>query len=143
MTKYLAAIALLLAVMATAARPAAAQANGAIGPDPAFQQQATPATTPATAAAATPAPAGNEATSAVARFGPTIDGAKLLAPTRSQQARKLAHEPAYRHSEPGVALMIVGGAVFLAGAIIEGRGGDLLMVGGVVVAAIGLYQYLQ
>ncbi len=43
----------------------------------------------------------------------------------------------------GVALMIVGGATLLAGAIIGNTGGNVIMVGGVVVGAIGLYKYLQ
>ncbi len=101
---------------------------------------------PAPATLTPPAPAaaaeGTEP-SAVARFGPTADGARLLAPVQAgAEEPKLAHMPAYRARE-GVPLMIVGGALFLAGAIIGDRAGDAVMVGGVVVAAIGLYQYLQ
>ncbi|MGH7469100.1 MAG: hypothetical protein ACRENP_14180 [Longimicrobiales bacterium] len=40
-----------------------------------------------------------------------------------------------------VALMIAGGAVFLAGAIIGGDAGTLLMVGGAVVGGYGLYLH--
>jgi hypothetical protein len=39
--------------------------------------------------------------------------------------------------------MIVGGAVFLAGAIIGGSGGTIIMIAGVGVGAYGLYQYLR
>jgi hypothetical protein len=42
-----------------------------------------------------------------------------------------------------VALMIVGGAALLAGAIIGGDAGTIFMVGGAVVGLVGLYQYLQ
>jgi hypothetical protein len=42
-----------------------------------------------------------------------------------------------------VALMIVGGAAILAGALIEGDAGRIFMVGGAVIGLIGLYQYLQ
>ena len=42
-----------------------------------------------------------------------------------------------------VALMIVGGAALLAGALIEGDAGRVFMVGGAVIGLIGLYQYLQ
>ena len=144
MTRRIAALTLMVGAMALAARPAAAQATRAIGSDPMLQAQAAAAMAPTNqATTATTAPAGNEATNAVARFGPTVDGARLLAPARSQEERKLGHEPAYRHTAPGVALMIVGGGLFLAGAIIDSRAGDAVMVGGVVVAAIGLYQYLQ
>ena len=41
------------------------------------------------------------------------------------------------------ALMIVGGAAILIGAVIGGDAGALFMIGGAVVGLIGLYQYLQ
>jgi len=104
---------------------------------------AVPAAAAQVVAPAVATPSGTEP-SAVARFGPSAAGAELLAPVRAQAAqRELAHEPAYRGNAPGVALMIVGGALFLGGAIVGDRAGDALMVGGVVVAALGLYQYLQ
>ena len=39
--------------------------------------------------------------------------------------------------------MIVGGAAFLAGAIIGGDAGTIIMVGGAAVGLYGLYLYLQ
>jgi hypothetical protein len=42
-----------------------------------------------------------------------------------------------------VALMIVGGAVLIVGAIVGGTAGTLMMVGGAVIGFIGLYRYLQ
>jgi hypothetical protein len=42
-----------------------------------------------------------------------------------------------------VALMVVGGAAFLAGALIGGDAGTIFMIGGAVTALIGLYQYLE
>jgi hypothetical protein len=41
------------------------------------------------------------------------------------------------------ALMIVGGAAILVGAIIGDTAGDVFMVGGAVVGLYGLYKYLQ
>jgi len=41
------------------------------------------------------------------------------------------------------ALMIVGGAAILVGAIVGDRAGDVFMVGGAVVGLYGLYKYLQ
>jgi hypothetical protein len=41
------------------------------------------------------------------------------------------------------AMMIVGGGALLVGAIIGGDPGTVIMVGGVVVGLIGLYNYLQ
>ena len=88
------------------------------------------------------APTTAEATSTVAdRLRPVAD-ARLLTPAQETAQRELVHQPAYRASR-GVPLMIVGGAMFLAGAIIDDRAGDAVMVAGVVVAAIGLLEYLQ
>lgn len=42
-----------------------------------------------------------------------------------------------------VALMIVGGAAIVLGAVIAGDAGTLFMIGGAVTGLIGLYQYLQ
>jgi hypothetical protein len=41
------------------------------------------------------------------------------------------------------ALMIVGGAALVAGAIVGGKPGTIIMVGGAIVGLVGLYQYLQ
>jgi hypothetical protein len=41
------------------------------------------------------------------------------------------------------AMMIVGGAAILVGAVIGGDAGDIFMVGGAVVGLVGLYKYLQ
>ena len=41
------------------------------------------------------------------------------------------------------AMMIVGGAAFIAGAIIGGDAGTLVMVGGAAVGLYGLYEYLK
>lgn len=43
----------------------------------------------------------------------------------------------------GGALMIVGGAAFVTGLIIGGGAGTALAVGGVIVAAYGLYLFLK
>jgi hypothetical protein len=52
--------------------------------------------------------------------------------------------PAARSSRnSATTLMIVGGAAFVAGAIIGDTAGTLFMVGGAAVGLYGLYQYLQ
>ncbi len=145
--RKMAAVVVVLAGVALGAAPRGAAAQATTGER--FQAQTTPAaqTLPAPALVTPAAPAatatpGTEP-SAVERFGPTPEGAKLLAPAKvAADEPKLAHTPAYRRGS-GVPLMIVGGALFLAGAIIDDRAGDAVMVAGVVVAAIGLYQYLQ
>lgn len=41
------------------------------------------------------------------------------------------------------ALMIVGGAAIIVGAIVGGDAGDFFMIGGAIVGLYGLYKYLQ
>ena len=41
------------------------------------------------------------------------------------------------------ALMIVGGAALLVGAVVGGDAGDIFMMGGAIVGLYGLYTYLQ
>ena len=147
MRKMVVAVVLAGVALATAAHGVAAQA--ATGERfqslaPTTATQTVPAPAIATPPAQTPATAtaGTEP-SALERFGPTAESARLLAPAKvAADEPKLAHTPVYGRRD-GVALMIVGGALFLAGAIIDDRAGDAVMVAGVVVAAIGLYQYLQ
>ena len=95
-----------------------------------------PATTPV-AVASVAAPA-----------GPTLDDATVGIRHSTSQA---VADPtnvgaAVRHGSQPTALMIVGGAAFLAGAIISGNSGSagtIIMVGGAAVGLYGLYLYLQ
>ena len=41
------------------------------------------------------------------------------------------------------AMMVVGGAALITGAIIGGQAGTIIMVGGAVIGLVGLYDYLQ
>ena len=136
----------LVLTTAALATPAAAQAQEGAALAP-----ATPPVAPQ-APAAQLQPAGSDAQAAPAApdgrgdparlLRPSAASAQLFAPAPAASQRELVHQPAYR-SRAGVPLMIVGGALFLAGAIIDDRAGDAVMVAGVVVAAIGLYQYLE
>jgi hypothetical protein len=62
-----------------------------------------------------------------------------------ESARPLQVTAAPAHGNLGQsrAMMVVGVAGLLAGAIIGGTPGNLIMVGGAVVGLIGLYDYLQ
>lgn len=54
--------------------------------------------------------------------------------------------PMPRRQEPvqrSVALMIVGGAVLVVGAVIGGTAGTVVMIGGGTIGIIGLLRYLQ
>ena len=83
--------------------------------------------------------------------GPAVSSQAPFADNAAVGVRQLAPNAPVPYAPPprdgtksqGVALMIVGGAALLAGAIIGNTGGNVIMVGGVVVGAIGLYKYLQ
>ena len=74
--------------------------------------------------------------------GPTLDGA-TAGFHRTTQATRGPVTVAAAHATNSTALMIVGGAAFLAGAIISGDAGTVIMVGGAAVGLYGLYLYLQ
>ena len=77
--------------------------------------------------------------------GPTLDGATVGIRHAAEQtvASPTNATPAARGGNQATALMIVGGAAFLAGAIISGNPGTIIMVGGAAVGLYGLYLYLQ
>jgi hypothetical protein len=77
--------------------------------------------------------------------GPTLDGATVGIRHNDVQATTtpINATPAARRGDQPTALMIVGGAAFLAGAIIGGDAGTIIMVGGAAVGLYGLYLYLQ
>jgi hypothetical protein len=83
--------------------------------------------------------------SVAAPAGPTLDAATIGIRHSADDAAKSAANvgAAVRHGDQSTALMIVGGAAFLAGAIIDGDAGTIIMVGGAAVGLYGLYLYLQ
>ena len=100
------------------------------------------------ATAATPA-AAQQRTPTARPAVPTLDGrtaavrALGAAPASSAatvQSQSAALARPLRQSET---LMIIGGGLFLTGAIIGDDAGTILMVGGVITGLYGLYQYLQ
>ena len=91
---------------------------------------------------AAPAPQTDPVASAPA--GPTYSAMSVaaLAPATAH-ARVVS--PAARGANLGQdkALMVVGVAALLAGAVIGGTPGTVIMIGGAVVGLVGLYDYLQ
>ena len=77
-------------------------------------------------------------------FGPTVTAASAaVRPDLRMDAsvpRALDLRQQLRRSET---LMIVGGAIFLAGAIIGDDAGTIIMIGGAGIGIYGLYLYLQ
>jgi hypothetical protein len=94
---------------------------------------------------ASPAPAAAGARAASPHLGPTLDGG--IAGARQMAAPSILSAPRAASDGPHVgrdqALMIVGGAGIVVGAIIGGTPGTLLMVGGAIAGLYGLYEFLQ
>ncbi len=86
----------------------------------------------------------NSAVAAQAPAGPTYDALTSAARTPSTH-RQLALAPDARGGSMGQAkaMMIVGVAGLLAGAVIGGTPGTIIMIGGAVVGLVGLYEYLE
>jgi hypothetical protein len=83
-------------------------------------------------------------TPATAPAGPTRNGLRAGV-HRPDDARPLVPYAAATNPHLGQAraLMVVGAAALITGAIIGGDPGTIIMVGGAVIGLYGLYQYLQ
>lgn len=124
----MARVRLALLALSLLAAPAGAQAvSGA----PSFALQ--PDAQAPVASAATAEPAAGPSLSAL----PTAaHHAEATGPLRMMPAQRA-------NMGQAKALMIVGAAAFVAGAIIGDTPGTIIMVGGAAVGLIGLYEYLQ
>ena len=71
--------------------------------------------------------------------------ATATAVRRPVQSNATLQATAAQHQNMGkpAAMMIVGLAALIAGALIGGDAGVIIMVGGAVIGLIGLYQYLK
>ena len=78
--------------------------------------------------------------------GPTMNSLAVGA-HRLDSSLPAASEQAAQRRGAGLAqseaMMIVGGAAILVGAIVGGDPGRIIMIGGAVVGLVGLYKYLQ
>jgi len=117
---------LLLASTPLRAQTAAPNDSARVAPDTATAAVVTPRTSPA--------PIGGAALTGLRA------GVHLAETPRAAQPNAAATNP---HLGQARALMIVGGAALITGAIIGGSPGTIIMVGGAVVGLYGLYQYLQ
>lgn len=86
-------------------------------------------------------PAQND-TRPVQRVGPTREALSVAAHPMMSEAPAPAAARSGGIGQPE-AMMIVGGAAILVGAVIGGDAGDIFMIGGAVVGLVGLYKYLQ
>lgn len=115
-------IALVVTVCIAATAPLEAQASSLVADTNVVRQAA-------------PAPGPTVAASAVALRAP--------AQLPDEERQRLADGATGARVTQSQTLMIVGGAMFLAGAIIGGDAGTIIMIGGAGIGLWGLYQYLQ
>ena len=102
-----------------------------------------------TSVSAAPTPAAESQAPAVA--GPTLASASVAVRAASLEPQHLAAAATPSNALPAAqggqgkpkTLMIVGGAAFLAGALIGDTAGTAIMIGGAGVGLYGLYLYLQ
>ena len=93
------------------------------------------------AAATAPAPA--------VQAGPTLQSLSVALQQQSTALNEsaMATAAAAQRRNAGLgqaqAMMIVGGAAILVGAIVGDSPGQIIMIGGAVVGLVGLYKYLQ
>jgi hypothetical protein len=71
----------------------------------------------------------------------------IIAPASAEVVKKLDEQPAVSATSmatgSGIGLIIAGGALFIAGLLIDGDAGTVLAVTGAAVGAYGLYVYFQ
>lgn len=105
----------------------------------AAQQASFDSSVPVTVSAvvATPAPA------AVipASVGPVLQPAAVGVRPNAAPAAMLPAQ--YGDNSQNVALMVVGGAGLIVGAVIGGRSGTIVMLGSGILGLVGLFRYLQ
>lgn len=127
----------LLAALVALAAPLGAQ-QAAAPEAPRAAALSAPVTTPAAARSMVEAPA-PVAASREQAAEPRVEDA-----FRAARAREAGVAVAQAGSQrDGKVYMIVGGAAFLAGAIIGDDAGTIIMIGGAAVGIYGLYLYLQ
>ena len=78
-----------------------------------------------------------------ASVGPTIAKAAVGVHVDRASAMTPAALPKRQEDRKNVAMMIVGGAALIVGAIIGDTPGTIIMVGGAGVGLYGLYKYLE
>jgi hypothetical protein len=80
---------------------------------------------------------------ATASAGASVNGLRSAVHARESTAPLQVNAAKQGNLGQPVALMVVGGAALVVGAIIGDDPGTIIMVGGAIVGLYGLYQYLQ
>ena len=78
--------------------------------------------------------------------GPTIQAAAVgfrVNESKVDASTKVTAAPIRQHAGQDVALMVVGVGAMIAGAIIGGTAGTIIIIGGAGMALFGLFHYLE
>jgi hypothetical protein len=78
-----------------------------------------------------------------APLGPTVQTFGVVARSSVTPSLVAPMPLPSEHASDGVAMMIVGGAALVVGAVIGGTSGTIFMVGGGAVGLVGLWRYMQ
>ncbi|HEY3288040.1 MAG TPA: hypothetical protein VGJ96_13060 [Gemmatimonadaceae bacterium] len=90
-----------------------------------------------------PSSAAAQGTSAVRASGAPLASQVSVGVQKARLAPAPLPLPPRADTRQNRAMMIVGGAAMLTGAVVGGDSGTLISVGGAVVFLFGLFQYLQ
>ncbi len=94
-------------------------------------------------AVSVPSSAAAQATTAVRASGAPVASRAAVGVQKANYAPAPLPAPPRADTRQNRAMMIVGGAALLTGAVVGGDAGTLISVGGAVVFLWGLYQYLE
>ena len=94
-----------------------------------------------------PAASGAQQSAQLAPQGPTIQAAAVgfrVNEAKVDASKNMTSAPVVaRHAGQDVALMVVGGAAIIVGAIIGSTAGTIVMIGGAAAFLLGLFHYLE
>lgn len=94
-----------------------------------------------------PAASSAQQSAQLAPQGPTIQAAAVgfrVNDARADATTKTTAAPIVRRNQgQDVALMVVGVGAMIAGALIAGTAGTIIIIGGAAMALFGLYHYLE
>lgn len=98
------------------------------------------------ALAMVPAASSAQQSTQMASKGPTIQSAAVgirVGEAKVDASTKVTAAPMGRHAGQDVALMVVGVGAMIAGALVGGTAGTIIIIGGAGMALFGLYRYLE
>lgn len=93
-----------------------------------------------------PAASNAQQTAQLSPKGPTLQSAAVgfrVDQAKVDASTKVTAAPIRRHAGQDVAMMVVGVGAMIAGALIGGAAGTIIIIGGAGMALFGLYHYLE